>query len=55
MKMQTLNYVIDTNAMNSQNISIQCLVNQMILMHMVLDITLFYINYQQKRELYSYV
>ena len=35
--------------MNPQNILIQCSLNQMIIIHMILDINLFYINYQQRR------
>ena len=41
--------------MNSQNISIQCSLNQMIINHMILDINNFYIDYQQRRVLGGYV
>ena len=41
--------------MNLQNISIQSSLNQMILIHMISDINIFYINYQQRQALGGYV
>ena len=38
-----------------QNILIQCSLNQMIIIHLILDINLFYINYHQRRALGGYV
>ena len=55
MKIKHRNYIIDTNKMNYQNILIQCSLNQMIIIHMILDINPFYINYQQRRALGGYV
>ena len=37
--------------MNFQNILNQCSLNQMIIIHMILNISLFYINYQQRQAL----
>ena len=42
--------MIDTNKMNFQNV-----LNQIIIIHMILDISLFYINYQQRQALDGYV
>ena len=55
MKTKNQNYIIDTNAMDFQNILIQCSLNQMKLIYMILDINLFYINYQQRQALDGYV
>ena len=41
--------------MNSQNILIQCSLNQMIIIDMILNINLYYINYQQRWVLGGYV
>ena len=41
--------------MNFQNILNQCSLNQMIIIHMIIDISLFYINYQQRQALDGYV
>ena len=41
--------------MNFQNILNQCSLNQMIIIHMILDISLFYINYQHRQALDGYV
>ena len=49
------NYIIDTNEMNFQNILNQCSLNQMLIIHMILDISLFYINYQQRQARDGYV
>ena len=48
-------YIIDTNEMNLQNIVNQCWLNQMIIIHMILNISLFYINCQQRHALGGYV
>ena len=55
MKKKHWNYIIDTNKMNFQNILNQCSLNQMIIIHMILDISLFYINYQQRQALDGYL
>ena len=55
MKTERWNYIIDTKKMNFQNILNQCSLNQMIIIHMILDISLFYINYQQRQALDGYV
>ena len=51
MKTKHWNYIIDTNEMNFpmnfKNILIQRSLFQKLLIHMILDINLFYINYQQ--------
>ena len=39
----------------SKNILIQCSLNQMIIIHMILDINLFYTNYQLRQALSGYV
>ena len=54
-KQKHWSYIIDTNKMNFQNILNQCSLNQMIFIHMILDISLFYINYQQRQALDGYV
>ena len=54
MKTKAFNYIIDTNKMNFQNILNQYSLNQMIIIHMILDISLFYINYQQRQALDGY-
>ena len=54
-KQKHWNYIIDTNKMNFQNILNQCSLYQMIIIHMTLDISLFYINYQQRQALDGYV
>ena len=54
-KQKHWNYIVDTNKMNFQNILNQCSLNQMIIIHMILDISLFYINYQQRQALDGYV
>ena len=41
--------------MSFQNILNQYSLNQMIIIHMILDISLFYINYQQRQALGGYV
>ena len=41
--------------MNFQSILNQCSQNQMIIIHMILDIILFYINNQQRQLLDGYV
>ena len=41
--------------MNFQNILNQCSLNQIMIIHMILDISLFYINYQQRQAMGSYV
>ena len=41
--------------MNFQIILNQSSLNQMIIIHMILDISLFYINYQQRHALAGYV
>ena len=41
--------------MNFQNILSQCSLNQMTIIHMILDTSLFYINYQQRQALGGYV
>ena len=40
-KQKRWNYIIDTNEMNFQNILNQCSLNQMIIIHMILDISLY--------------
>ena len=37
------NYIIDAHKMNFQNVLNQCSLNQMIIIHMILDISLFYV------------
>ena len=39
------------NEINYPNILIQCSLNQRIIIHMILNINLFYINYQQRRAI----
>ena len=41
--------------MNFQNILSQCSLNQMMIIHIILDISVFYINYQQRQALDGYV
>ena len=48
--MKTKDYFIDTNEMNFANFWIQCSLNQMIIIHMILNIIIFYVNYQQRRD-----
>ena len=53
-KQKHWNYIIDRNKMNFQNILNQCSLNQMIIIDMILDISLFYINYQPRQALDGY-
>ena len=55
MKIKALKLYYRYKQMNSQNILIQCSLNQMIIIHMILDINFFYFNCQQKRALGGYV
>ena len=50
-KQKHQNYIIDTNEINFPDILIQCSRNQMIIVHIILDINLFYIYYQQRQAL----
>ena len=54
-KQKHWNYIIDKNEMNFQNILNQCSLNQMIIIHMILDMCPFYINYQQRQARDGYV
>ena len=54
-KQKHWNDIVDTNEINFQNICNQCSLNQMIIIHMILHISLFYINYQQRQALGGYV
>ena len=55
MKTKALKLYYRYKKMNFQNILNQCSLNQMIIIHMILDISLFYINYQQRQALDGYV
>ena len=55
VKTKALEFIIDTNTMNFQNILIQWSLNQIIITHMILEINFSYINYQQLRALGVYV